>query len=243
MERELQRLSWTKVKNLVPENIQTVLIPIGTMEAHGSNALGTDNLIPEKLALMLGDRLNALIAPTLNYGITKSLYLYPGASTIQPANFIPFVVDILNSMVKDRFKYIIILNGHGGNNDALKQAAYDVHLQKNAFVAVVHWWMLVSELTKKHFGEAGGHAALDETAMVQAIDPALADKDELTEDMIYLVGGGADVYPSPGSVLLYKEGEGRPTFDHEMAKTFLPKVADAVGDFIEGTIRRWQQLV
>jgi len=242
MEREIQRLTWTKIKNLVPEKINTVLLPVGTVEAHGSTALGTDNLIPEAIARLQADRLNALIAPTVNYGVTKSLYRYPGSFTIQPQHFKFYMDDILESLVEHDFKHIIILNGHGGNNSSLKEAAYDLHCRRKVYVAVIHWWHLVGEVTKEHFGQVGGHAGVDETAAVQAIDPALVDKAEYNDKMAYMMTGGADVYPAPGSVLLYKEGEGLPNFDLEQAQTYLPKAADAVGDFIEKVIDQWQQI-
>lgn len=242
MEREMQRLSWTKVQNLVPANINTVLLPIGTVEAHGSTALGTDNLIPEHLAKSQAERLNALVAPTLNYGITRSLYRYPGSVTIRPEHFVPFVSDILVSLADHRFKHILIFNGHGGNNASLKEAAYDVHYRRGVFIAVIHWWQLVADLTKEFFGEAGGHAAIDETACMQALDPALADKAEYTEAMAYLINSGADVFPSPGSVLLYEKDQGYPNFDVKQAKAYLPKVAEAVGDFALSVLEQWKQL-
>lgn len=242
MERELQRLTWTKVKNLVPDSINTILIPVGTTEAHGSAALGTDNFIPEAIARDQAERLNALIAPTLSYGITKSLYGYPGSITIRSESYTPFIIDILKSFLDHKFKNIIILNGHGGNNKALKEAAYHVHYRRQAFVAVVHWWDLVSDLTREHFGQDGGHAGINETACVQAIDPALADKREYQDVMAYEMTGGADVYPSPGSVMLYTRGEGYPDFDLKQAKAYFPKVCRAVGDFIQSIMERWQQL-
>lgn len=242
MEREIQRLSWTKVKNLVPQKINTILLPVGTVEAHGSSALGTDNYIPEAIAKSQAEKLNALIAPTVNYGVTRSLYRYPGSFTIQPKNFALYLGDILNSLADHDFKHIIIINGHGGNNSALKEAAHDLHYQRRVYVAAVHWWHLAGEITKEYFGQAGGHAGLDETAAVQAIDPDLVDKEEYKDRMAYLMTGGADVYPVPGSVLLYKEGEGLPNFDLEQARAYLPKMADAVGDFIKSLINQWQQI-
>lgn len=242
MERRLQRLSWTKIKKAVPEKVDTILFPVGTIEAHGAAAIGTDNFIPKAIADLQAERLGALIAPTLNYGITKSLYRYPGSITVRPDNYTPFVADILNSFVDQKFKFIIVLNGHGGNNAALKKAAYDIHYHRKAFIAVVHWWQLVGDLTREHFGEAGGHAGLDETACVQAIDPGLVDAGEYNRDMAYQVNFGADVYPSPGSILLYEDGEGYPNFDQQQAKAYLPKMAAKVGDFIEDIIGRWKAI-
>jgi creatinine amidohydrolase len=240
MERELQRLSWKKVKQLVPAKIDTIFVPIGTIEPHGPNALGTDNFIPEAVARLQAERLNALIAPTLNYGITRSMYHYPGAITIRTENFIPFVTDIFRSLLDREFKYIFVLNGHGGNNAALKQAAFDLYYERKAHIGVVHWWQLAANVTQEHFGEAGGHGGLDETACVQAIDPKLVDKDEYDEKMAYFHQGGADVYPYPGSIGIYTEGEGYPNFNLDQAKAYLPKMADAVGDFIQSVLEKWK---
>jgi creatinine amidohydrolase len=242
MEREIQRLTWTKIKKLVPEEIDTVLLPVGTVEAHGATAIGTDNLIPEAIAGMQAERLNALIAPTLNFGISHSLYQYPGSFTIQPKNYVPFVSDILNSLVDSKFKFIFIINGHGGNNSALKEAAYSVHYSRRVYVAVIHWWFIAAELTKKHFGQVGGHAGLDETACVQAIDPKLVDKNEYSEKMAFVKTGGADAYPCPGSIILYTDGEGYPNFDLEQAKAYLPGMADSVGEYILSIMDHWKQI-
>lgn len=242
MERAIQRLTWTAFKKIVPTQIDTVLLPIGTVEAHGVTALGTDNLIPETIANLQAERLSALIAPTLNYGITRSLYQYPGSMTIRPQNFTPFVADILTSLADQQFKHIIILNGHGGNNDALKEAAYSVHYQRHVYIAVIHWWQLTGDLTKQVFGQTGGHAGIDETACMQAIDPALVNKSEYTEKMAWLVQGGADIYPAPGPLMLYAKGEGYPNFDLKQAQEYFPKLATAVGDYILSIIDHWKQI-
>jgi creatinine amidohydrolase len=242
MEREMQKLTWTAIKKLVPDTINTVLLPVGTVEAHGASAIGTDNYIPEAIARLQAKRLNALIAPTLPYGITRSLYRYPGSITIQPKNYGPFVADVLESLADHGFRHLIVLNGHGGNNNVLKEAAYDVHYRRQVYIAVIHWWQLVSDVTKEHFGQVGGHGGIDETACMQAIDPALVNKGEYTEKMAFQMTGGADVFPVPGSILIYTEGEGFPNFDLEQARTYLPKVANAVGDFVLSVIDRWKQI-
>ena len=86
MERELQRLNWQTVRDLVPEKTTTVILPVGTLEAHGSACLGTDNIIPETIARDIAERINALIAPTVNHGVTKSLLGYPGGTMKRPSD-------------------------------------------------------------------------------------------------------------------------------------------------------------
>jgi creatinine amidohydrolase len=241
VERQLQRLSWLKVKELVPSSIETIILPVGTTEAHGSACLGTDNFIPEAIGLGIAERIDALVAPTVNYGITRSLYRYPGGITIKPETFGLYIRDILNSFVDSGFKNIFILNGHGGNNTVLKNVAVEFHHERKANIGVIHWFDLCREMTDEFFGHAGGHAGTDETAMVLAIDPKLADKESYDPGLAYQFRAGADVYPVPGSILLYKEGEGYPEFDVEKSKAYFDKVVTAVGDFTEMVLSRWRK--
>ena len=241
MERHLQRLNWLNVKKLVPGEIDTAILPVGTVEAHGSACLGTDNLIPETIAEGIAERINALIAPTVNYGITKSLYRYPGGFTIKPSTFRLYVRDVLDSLADSNFKNVILLNGHGGNNGDLKAIANEFHYEKKANIAVLHWWELCAEMTKEFFGHVGGHAGTDETAMVQAIDPSLADEKMHDNELAYNFRSGADVYPVPGSILLYVEGEGQPNFNVKQARQYREKVIEVVGEFTEMVLGRWRK--
>ncbi len=240
MERQLQRLSWLTVQQMVPKTIDTVILPVGTVEAHGSSCLGTDNFIPETIAQGIADRLNALVAPTLNYGITRSLYRYNGGSTISPALYEKFVGEILDSLANNGFHHIIVMNGHGGNNAALKSAAMDFHQRKSRNIAVIHWWELCDKMTEDFFGHPGGHAGTDETAIIQALDPALAGQAQYDPKLAWYFRPGADIYPVPGSILLYTEGQGHPNYNLEQAKAYREKVIATVGDFAATVIDRWR---
>lgn len=241
MERQLQKLSWLRIRELVPDSVSTILFPIGTVEAHGSACIGTDNFIPETIAEGIAERLNALIAPTVNYGITRSLYRYNGGSSIKPSTFQLYVRDILDSLADTGFHHVILLNGHGGNNAALKTVAHDFHRERKCNIAVIHWWELCGEMTREFFGHVGGHAGTDETAMVQSIDPSLADEERYDSELAWYFRPGADVYPVPGSILLYKEGEGHPNFDVAQARQYREKVCELVGDFAALIIKRWKK--
>ncbi len=242
MERQFQRLSWKHIKDLVPGKIDTLIFPVGTVEAHGCMALGTDNFIPESIANHLADKINALIAPTVNYGITRSLYGYPGSITITENNFKNYIWDILVSFSHLGFKKIILLNGHGGNNALLKETAMQIYYERKVKIAVIHWWELCRETVKEFYGEAGGHSALDETALVQAIDPTLVDKALYDKNLTYFVRPGADIYPIPGSILLYTEGQGYPDFDLDKAKQFQKKLFDLIENFVKLILKQWEMI-
>jgi creatinine amidohydrolase len=242
VERKLGKLSWIDIKELIPGKIDTLIFPVGTVEAHGSFALGTDNYIPESIAEYLADKINALIAPTVNYGLTRSLYGYPGSITVTESNYRNFISDIMVSYAHTGFKKIILINGHGGNNAMLKEAAMQLHYNNKVKIAVIHWWELCRELVKEHFGEAGGHAALDETALIQAIDPALVNQKQYDKDLAYFVRPGADIYPIPGSILLYTKDEGYPSFDLDKSRQFQQKLFKEIEDFVNLILKQWDKI-
>src|SRR5512140_2147452 len=233
MERHLQKLSWLTIKQLVPSQIDTIIFPAGTVEGHGSSCIGTDNFIPEMLAEGIAERVNALIAPTLNYGITRSLLRYNGGSTIVEDNYRPFVRDILDSLADTGFHNVILMNGHGGNNNALKTVAMDFNRDRKCNIAGIHWWQLCGKMTEQFFGHVGGHSGTDETALVMSIDPNLGGQQQYDPNLAYYMNPGADVYPVPGTILLYKRGQGYPDYDFKQLQEYRQKVIDTVGDFVE----------
>ena len=71
-------LNWMEFRELVPAKVATVLLPTGTLEAHGVENNGADNTAPVAIARQMAPRVNALVAPVLNYGVTGSLDAYAG---------------------------------------------------------------------------------------------------------------------------------------------------------------------
>ncbi|HEX8196998.1 MAG TPA: creatininase family protein, partial [Pyrinomonadaceae bacterium] len=68
--REMDRINWMEFREVVPSKINTVLLPTGTLEPHGVINNGADNTAPFGMAKHISRRVNALVAPTLPYGIT-----------------------------------------------------------------------------------------------------------------------------------------------------------------------------
>ncbi|MCX6834723.1 MAG: creatininase family protein [candidate division Zixibacteria bacterium] len=241
MDRHLQKLHWLKVKEVVPDQIDTVILPVGTVEPHGTACIGTDIVIPETIANGIAERINALVAPTISYGITRSLYRYPGGMTVSPDAFGGYVRDVLASLAKLGFHNLIVMNGHGGNNSVLKDVAFEFHATLGHNIAVIHWWELCDPLDRKFWGHPGGHAGTNECAIVQAVDPAYLDQAAYNKEMAWWFRPGADIYPVPGTILLYEENTGYPEFDVEKARQYREAVIKEVGDFAEQVLKRWRR--
>ncbi|HLM59912.1 MAG TPA: creatininase family protein, partial [Pyrinomonadaceae bacterium] len=139
--REMDRINWMEFRDTVPSKIKTVLLPVGTLEPHGVINNGADNTAPTAMAKTIAQRVNAMIAPTLPYGMTGSMAEYPGAFQISEAAYRPFVKQILEGLAKNGFKNIIILNGHGGGQTAvLNSVAAEVASEKKVRTLVINWW-------------------------------------------------------------------------------------------------------
>lgn len=241
--REMERINWMDFKAAVPSKVQTVLLPTGTLEPHGVINNGADNTAPFALAKTIARRTNAMIAPTLPYGITGSMEAYPGAFQITEAAYRPFVKQILEGLAKNGFRNIIILNGHGGGQTAVLNAvAAEVASERKVRTLVINWWSFASDETKEVFGEDGGHAGWNETAFIQAIDPTLVHPDKYTGPEMttaYPSAGTWSAVPFPSSIGLYQKGQGFPKFDQAKADLYYTKVTDKVAALIIDTVKKW----
>jgi len=239
--REMNLLCWQEFGDLVPTGVDTVLVPMGSLEPHGVIPNGTDNIAPEAMARDIAERVNALVAPTLNYGVTASMKAYPGAVSISEEAYGPFAEQILQNLADNKFKNIIVLNGHGGNTTLLNQAATRVSAQSRVRILVVNWWSLADEITKSVFKQNGGHAGNNETAYVQAVVPAHVHPERYTKMMASpnAPAGAFYAVPVTSSIGLYEKDQGYPTFDPSQAKEYFRRVNELVAGLILDTVAKW----
>jgi len=242
MLRRLERMLWQQVREVVPSSIDTAVLPVGTIEAHGAACLGVDGFIPTDIGEYISDKLDLILAPPVWYGVTTSLYAYPGSLTVTADHLEDYVFDIVKSLKFHHFKNVIVLNGHGGNNAALKKMAVKAYHELGMNIAVTHWWDLCSDVTREVYGGEGGHAGCDETGYIMAIDPSLADKSYYSEDLVYEHQVAADVYPYPGSIGIYNDrGEGKPDFDAERGKVYAARIRERMLDFVKYILSQWEK--
>ena len=240
--REMERINWMEFRDVVPSRIETVLLPTGTLEPHGVINNGADITAPLAIARAIAPRVNAMIAPPIPYGITGSLEAYPGAFQITESAYRPYVKQVLEGLARNGFRNIIVLNGHGGPQTAVLTAvAAEVSAERRVRTLVVNWWSFASDVTKEVFGEDGGHAGLNETAFIQAIDPSLVHPERYTPDLVtpYPPPGTWAAAPFPSSIGLYQPGQGYPKFDQKKADEYFAKVNAKVAALVADVVRKW----
>lgn len=214
---------WQWVRDLVPGTFDTVLLPVGTMEAHGVIPLGTDALVPLALAEALAPRLPAVVAPPIYYGLTSSFRHYPGSMTLPSRLFTAYMGHVLAELARMGFRKLVILNGHGGQAAEVREAARRVHRKAACGVVVLEWWEHAP--APDFIGPPGSHGGTAETAAVQAIRPDWVYRDLWREDLQAPVRPGLQAYPFPGPVMqvgdetlrFLPEAEARAYFDGVLA--------------------------
>jgi creatinine amidohydrolase len=242
----LTDLSWESFRDRVPASVDTVLVPVGTIEAHGAMALGTDTLIPSALARDLGPRLGALIAPAVPYGVTNSLLPYPGSTTVSSATFVAYLFEGAAGLVDTGFRRVVLLNGHGGQTSEVAAVVRRLWAEKRAYSVAVEWWGLVQGLSREIYGEvASGHSGVEETAMVLAIAPELVDASRHTAIRRSPRLPGVQARPFPASIILDRpevSGEGTPVLDEEKARRFYGGTLAAVEAALRSVFAGWDEL-
>ena len=171
----LAKMNYLEVEEYLKKS-GTILIPVGILENHGKHMpLGTDTMIPDKIAELLDERSDLLIAPTINYGATDDLVGFAGTVSLGVEGLISLHRTICDQFYRYGFRHFMILNGHGGNTAAIQ--AVGMHLyRKGAYLANLNWWLMAGQINPDW---AGGHGGGEETAGVMAVDPGLIKKEYL----------------------------------------------------------------
>jgi creatinine amidohydrolase len=151
------------------------VLPVGSCEQHGAHlTLDTDTAIAEALARELvadlGDE--AVLCPTLGYGLSEHHLGFAGTLTLRPATFLAVIADVLESLEHAGLKRVLVVNGHGGNTDALRLAARAARRDRGMLVAAVMWAVLAAdEVAAVAQSPAYGHACETETSVALALVP------------------------------------------------------------------------
>lgn len=231
----LQSISYFKLKSL---KIERAFLPVGTIEAHGPAPLGTDNYIPFKLSEELSNEFNAIILPTISYGINKSLDFYIGSMGISEKTFKLLIYDVLKSCYKNGFKEVFIFNGHSGNTNALKEVSFKAHKKFHLKIAIVDWWEIAKEID--YFKENTGHAGIDELSMlIYAYPKAL---NEIKGIYKSYKPNSLIVYPNPRSILIDNNQIDYSILDLEKAKEFFKIIKEKIKYYINEVLEGWREI-
>src|SRR5947208_6632926 len=120
----LQNLSWPQVKSLDFSKL-IVVFPTGSIEQHGAHLpVSVDTDIVAAIATRIEQRSpdRILLLPSLWPGLSTHHMHFPGTIDVPQGDYIRLITDIGSSIASMGATKCFILNGHGGNDIAIRAA-------------------------------------------------------------------------------------------------------------------------
>jgi creatinine amidohydrolase len=182
----LHLLTWPDVERYLTRS-QSIIIPIGSTEQHGPNGLiGTDALCAEAVAKGVGEKAEALVAPTISVGMAQHHLGFPGSMTLLPSTLIAVIKDWVFSLSRHGFRRFYFINGHGGNIATVQAAFSEIYAaasldgagnQASLQCRLRNWWQAdgIMAVSRELYGSAeGSHATPSEVSMTWHLHPEAA---------------------------------------------------------------------
>ena len=179
----LAEMRWPEVKARIQSN-SVAVIPVASTEQHGPHLpLQTDARIVTECAVraaeLVAEEVPIVIAPTLTYGFSEHHMDFPGTMSLSMPTYIAVLSELAESLVRGGFRRVLLLNGHGGNCEAIQVAARHVVARHNAVIgAATYWDVAATALAAVNAADVGmvpGHSSGFETACMLALVPRLVD--------------------------------------------------------------------
>jgi len=171
---------------------QVVMAGVGSCEPHGpALPYGTDTFRADALCRRAAEMANAqggrvLALPTLPIGVNVNFKKFPFACRIGVRTMMSVVLDMIQAVEEEGVRKMVIVNGHGGNRDALT-AALREHFdrtpeERRAFVCLTSGaprdrGLRLVEHPSPHGGEA-------ETSLMLSLRPDLVKAERLVNNPI-----------------------------------------------------------
>lgn len=160
---ELTQLTWREVRDAARTAI--AVLPIGSQEQHAAHLpMGTDTMLAEAVTDRALDRLGGEPAvvrlPALPFGHSPH-HLFAAAVSLRASTLQAVLADVLDSLATSGFRRVLVVNGHGGNDEIMRLAVKEYALRADVALAACSYFSL---------GDGGtpGHAGHYETSLMLA---------------------------------------------------------------------------
>lgn len=212
-------LSEMTLRMVKEQRYEVAVLPIGSCEQHGMHLpYGTDSFEAELIAKRACERAvelgaRVILLPTIPYGVNSNMLTFPMTIHIQPSTLNSFVRDIICSLENHGIRKVVLFNGHGGNE--FKPLLRELYGHTNAFVCIVEWWRVASDIYPQLFEEPGEHSGAVETSVSLALFPHLvhmdwADEGKVRRSRFEAINKGWVDIVRPWERLTFTGGQGNP---------------------------------
>jgi creatinine amidohydrolase len=182
-----------------------VILPVASLEQHGPHLpVEVDSMLGETVAIRAARKIDdrgqqAVVLPVLWTGLSEHHMSFGGTVTLDFSAFSAVVEGVCRSVLRHGFKRIVLLNAHGGNENALRTITDELTPKLGVPIVQFTYWYAAAAAIAKILETQGGlmHACEAETSMMLAVRPELVAMDRVgmakansTPDVADVVGGG-----------------------------------------------------
>lgn len=156
------------------------VLPVGSTEQHGPHLpVGTDTFAVEavarRAALAVAEQIPIVVAPTLPFGSSQHHLPFGGTMSLGTETYYRVIRELVASLIGSGFRRVLVLNGHGGNQELVELAVRDLALKHPVALGAAPYWRIAeSALTATAIPAVPrlpGHAGAFETSLVMALAP------------------------------------------------------------------------
>jgi creatinine amidohydrolase len=171
----------------VARSQSTCIIPVGILEKHGPHLpLGTDLLDCREVSLRAAKQEYTLVFPEYYFGQIFEAQHQPGTIAYSARIMIDLLQETCDELARNGIKKIILVNGHGGNDEFLHYFCQCQLAAKKDYVVYLFDPSddpkMEDELKKLRKTTVDGHAGEEETSTMLAHRPDLVHQERANQE-------------------------------------------------------------
>jgi creatinine amidohydrolase len=181
-------MTWPLLRE-VPRDAVVVVAPVAACEQHSRHLPAfTDTLLVTAVAEGVEELLprQVLLLPTLWFGASSHHLRFGATLSAEVDTHITMLCDLLVPLLEHGYQRVLVLNGHGGNDDTMHVALRRLmtRYRDRSLTAAAYWDLAEKELAALAEGprKVMGHACEFETSLVLALRPELVRREEIKDD-------------------------------------------------------------
>ena len=187
--RLIEEMNALEVRKTVNEKTIAILV-FGACENHGDHMpFGSDFIFPTEIAKRLATKVNnVIVLPAIPYGVSLHHDQFQMTMSINPETLVGIISDLLSSLIQNKIRRVLIINGHDGNIGPIEVAARSIKNKhpEMTIACLESWWILVGQLKKDLFEvwSGLGHGGEAETSAILAVRPDLVNMESAPKEVI-----------------------------------------------------------
>jgi creatinine amidohydrolase len=164
-----------------------ILLPMGSHEDQGPHAPMGDYLCADEVAVRIARRARDLgvetyVAPVVPFGGADYFAPMPGGIALEQATLKAVLADMFNCLMNHGLTRLIVINGHGGNVQALHDVTLDVRRRSGVLIPSMYLWkvgygLLPGILGAENAAKAAGHGCDPLSSVFMHLFPDLVRHD------------------------------------------------------------------